>query len=102
MELVSATSSAAAILHLDEVQWTSDWSMHVLEFPFTLLLLTLSNLSLPNLPIIRLSILFGLSSHLQVSSIVFDLSIEFGLLDVSLVLELVDLLKEAILSSAES
>lgn len=101
MELVSLARSASTILHLDEVQWTTDWSMHVLEFPFTLFLLTLSNLSLPNLPIIRLGILFGLSSHLKISSIMLNLGIEFCFFDVSLVLELVNLIKKAAFSSAE-
>ena len=64
VELISLTSSAAAVLHLNKVQRTTNWSMHVLELPISVLLLSLSNLSLPNLSVITLSIFLCLSSHL--------------------------------------
>jgi len=52
MELVSLATSAATILHLDEVQRTADWSMHILELPLSVFLFTLCNLLLPNLSIV--------------------------------------------------
>ena len=75
--------------------------MHILELPFSVLLFTLGNLSLPNLPIIHLGILLGLGSHLQVLSVVLDLGVELRFFDMSLVLELIDLFKEALLSCTE-
>lgn len=103
MELISlASSAAAAVLHLDEVQGAADRCMHVLEFPISVFLLSLSNLSLPNLSVIILSIFLCLSSHLQVSLVVLNLGIELRFLDVSLVLQLFDLLQQSLLGCTES
>lgn len=103
VELVSlAPSAAATVLHLDEVQWATDRCMHVLEFPISVFLLSLSNLSLPNLSVIILGIFLCLSSHLQVSLVVLNLGVELRFLDVSLVLQLFDLLQQSLLGCAES
>lgn len=101
MEFISLTSSAASVLHLDEVQRATNWCMHVLEFPFSVLLLALGYLSLPDLPIIRLGILLSLRLHLEVLFVVLDLGVELSFFDMSLVFELVNLIQKALFGSAE-
>lgn len=93
MELVSLTTSAASILHLDEVQRTANWCVHVLEFPLSVFLLPLGNLFLPDLPIIHLGILLGLGTHLKVLSVMLNLGVEFSFFDMSLILKLTNLLE---------
>lgn len=92
VELVSLGAATAGI-HFDKVQRAADRSMHILELPIALSLLTLRHLSLPDLSIIGLSILLGLCSHLKVVLVVLDLCIELCLLDVALLLQLVDLVE---------
>lgn len=101
MELISSTSPAATIFHLNEVQGAANWGMHILEFPLSILLFTLGNLFLPNLSIIHLGVPLGLGSHLQVLSVMFNLGVELSFFNVSLILQLVDLLEEALLSCTE-
>ena len=38
VELISNSGSA---LHLDEIEWATNWGMHILELPFSCLLLAL-------------------------------------------------------------
>lgn len=101
MELISIATSAATILHLDEVQRTANWSMHILELPLSIFLFTLCDLLLPNLSIIVLSVFLGLGPHLEVLSVVFDLGVKLRFFDVSLILELVYLIEEALFSSTK-
>ena len=95
VEFVSLTPSTRAIFHLDKVQGTTNWSVHVLELPLSIFLLSLGNLLLPNLSVITLSILLRLGPHRQILLIVFDLSIKFRFFDVSLILKLINLLQES-------
>ena len=101
MEFISLTTSTASVLHLDEVQRATNWCMHVLEFPFSILLLSLGYLSLPDLPIIHLGILLSLRLHLEVLFVVLDLGVELSFFDMSLVFELVNLIQKALFGSAE-
>ena len=88
-----AASAARTILHLDEVQRTSDRSVHVLQLPLLVLLLPLSYLLLPNLSVVDLGIFLRLGPHRQVVLVVIYLGVELRLFNVSLVFELVYLLE---------
>lgn len=98
VELISNSGSA---LHLDEIEWATNWGMHILELPFALLLLPISHLSLPNLSILHLGIFLSLRSHGENSLIVLNLSIKLGFLNMSLIFQLINLFHEATLSSAK-